>query len=183
MCYLLSSSLSSLTARSYHSLSSLRLCCALSQPGQQDLVPHSSLLLHHTALHQSPSFLSITVPPHATWGNDSITYDPIHLLMMSGHSKAHLRPVKGSSLLGASTLKLILQCMYVCGAPDACVCEHPLQLSPVFLLFWDLDQFLVCLWEHVGRVRRRRAICQEKHMALLGYRHLLLDQWERFQNH
>lgn len=43
--------------------SSPRLHCALSQPGQQDLAPHSSLLLHHTTLHQSPYFLSITVPP------------------------------------------------------------------------------------------------------------------------
>lgn len=42
--------------------SSLRLCCALPQPDQQDLTPHSSLLLHHTILHQSLHFLSIIVP-------------------------------------------------------------------------------------------------------------------------
>lgn len=72
--------------------SSPRHCCALSQPGQQDLAPHGSLLLHQ----QSPSFsLSLSLP--ATWGNDSITYDLIHHLMMFGHSKAHLRPIKGSS--------------------------------------------------------------------------------------
>lgn len=29
------------------------LLCALSQPGQQDLAPHRSLLLHQTTLHQS----------------------------------------------------------------------------------------------------------------------------------
>lgn len=135
-----------------------------------------------------PAF-SLSLSLLATWGNDSITYDPIHLLMMFGHSKAHLRPFKCSShslysLLGASTLKLILQGMCVWGGPECiCVCDHPLQLFPTFLLFWDLDQFLVCLWVHVGRVWSRRAMCQEKHMVLLGYRHLLLHRWERFQNH
>lgn len=169
-------------------LASSAMCrCALSQPGQQDLAPHSSLLLLHTTLNQSPCFLSITVPP-ATWGNDSITYDPIHLLMMFGHSKAHLCPIKGSShslysFLGVSIPKIWSCRVCACGAQDAWVCEHPLQLFPIFLLFWDLDQFLVCLRLHVGRVRRRRAMCQEKHMALLGYRHLPLDQWERFSKH
>lgn len=126
-----------------------------------------------------------------TWGNDSITYDPIHLLMKLGHSEAHLRPIKGSShslysLFGATTLKLSLQgYVCVCGGPGCFryVCDHPLQLFPMSFLFRDLDQFLVCLWVHVGRVWRQRAMCQEKHMALLGPRHLLLDQWELFGNH
>lgn len=101
-----------------------------------------------------PAFsLSLSLP--ATWGNSSITYDPIHLLMMFGHSKAHLRPIKASSfslysLFSASTLKLNLQvlcvcvCERACTGPDACMCEDPLQLSHMFLLHWDLDQFLVC---------------------------------------
>lgn len=60
------------------------------------------------------SAFSLSLSLSATWGNDSITYDPIHLLMRSAHSKAHLRPMKGSSyrsysLLGTSTQKLILQ--------------------------------------------------------------------------
>lgn len=163
--------------------SSPRHCCALSQPGQQDLAPHGSLLLHQ----QSPSFsLSLSLP--ATWGNDSITYDLIHHLMMFGHSKAHLRPIKGSShslysLFSASKTDPAGNVRVCFDQMRVCVCEQPLQLYPIFLLFWALDQFLVCLWAHVERVRRRRAMCQEKHMALLGCRHLPLDRWERLQNH
>lgn len=41
----------------------LMLLCDLSQHGQQDVAPYSTMLLHHTTLHQSPCFLSITVPP------------------------------------------------------------------------------------------------------------------------
>ena len=97
-------------------------------PVSGTLPPHSTLLLHHTTpppRHPSPAF-SPSLSLSATWGNDSITYDPIHLLMMSEHSKAHLRPIKGSShslhsLLGTSTRKLILQgyvCVCVWGGGD-----------------------------------------------------------------
>lgn len=58
--------------------------------------PHRSLLLNQTFPHQSTCFpLSLSL--HATQGNDSITYDPIHLLMMFGHSKGHLRLTQSSS--------------------------------------------------------------------------------------
>lgn len=42
----------------------------------------------------------------ATRGNDSITYDPIHLLMMFGHSKAHLRLPQSSSHSLCSSLSV-----------------------------------------------------------------------------
>lgn len=153
---------------------SLRFRGVLPQPGQQDLASHCSSLLYCTTQcsNQFPSFLSITVPV-ATWGNSSITLWPNPSLMMFGHSKAHLRLSK--SLFSDFMLspwraysKTNPAVLNVCAKNWMFVCEYPLQLLPVFLLIWDLDRFWVCLWLHVERVWRKRAMFQEKHMALLG---------------
>lgn len=76
--------------------SSPRHCCALSQPGQQDLAPHSSLLLQHTTTHQSPCSLSITVPPchlreqfNHLWPNPSFN----DVRTLQGPPAPHKRPL------------------------------------------------------------------------------------------
>lgn len=136
--------------------------------------PHRSLLLHQTFPHQSTCF-----PPslslHATQGNDSITYDPIHLLMMFGHSKAHLRLTQSSSHSLCSSLGVSLSWVKQQGSPlwdrpDMHICVFlipPLRLFPTFRIFGDLEP-VTCLFLTVWSAWFKRAMCQEKHMALVG---------------
>lgn len=158
-----------------HSLSIRCSCVPFLQPGRQDLTPpHRSLLLHQTFPHQSTCFpLSLSL--HATQGNDSITYDPIHLLMMSGHSKAHLSHAKSSShslcsSLGVSVSWVKQQGSPLWDTPDMHICVFlilPLRLFPMFRIFEDLGP-VMGLFQTVWRVWLRWAMCQEKLMALLG---------------
>lgn len=116
--------------------------CGLCEPGQQDLVPllHGSLLLLHTILHHSECFLSGIVPS-ATWGNVSITYDLIHLLMMFGQSKAHLRPIKAFFLLTV-TIFFAWQVTCVCVS----VCSHIFYILGT-KIFWNSFLRLNFKWE------------------------------------
>ena len=101
------------------------LRCALSQPGQQDLAPLSSLLLHHTTLYQSLCFLSITVPPchlrewfNHLWPNPS--FNDVRTLRGPPASYKRL----------FSQFVFFTRCIYtetgsagcVCNRPDACTC-------------------------------------------------------------
>lgn len=148
--------------------------CPFFNPAGRTSPPHRTLLLHQTFPHQSTCF-----PPslslHATQGNDSITYDPIHLLMMSGHSKAHLRLTQSSShslwpSLVVSMSWVKQQGSLLWDGPDMHICVFlilPLCLFPMFHIFRDLKP-VRGLFLTVWRVWFRWAMCQEKHMALLG---------------
>lgn len=118
MCYLLIPSSGFLTVRSFHSLPFW--CCSVTflNTVSRMLPPAAPCYCTTQPFTSLPAF-SPSLSLLATWGNDSITYDPVHLLMKLRHSEAHLRPIKGSShglfsLFGATTLKLIL--------PGICVC-------------------------------------------------------------
>lgn len=179
-----------LTVCSDHSLSFRCSSVPFFNPVSRTLPPIAACYCTKHSLISPPAF-SPSLSLLATWGNDSITYDPIHLLMMFGHSKAYLRPIKSAfhslcSSLSVSTPQANQQGLPAWDRLDMhmCVCLIlPCGFSPCSLSSETLTSFGFVYEVRVGRVGMRRAVCQEKHMALLGWGHLLLDQWECFQNH
>lgn len=165
--------------------SSLSHRCALSQSGQRDLSPPQQPV---TAPHKPSSvFLlcSITVLLHHLreqfnhlWPNPSFN----DVRTLQGPPAPYKRLFSQFVFSPCRVHTKTHPAGFVC-VDQMHVCVNiPCSFSP-FCLFWELDQLLVCLWVHVGRVRRKQSMCQENHMALLGYRHLPLDLWESFQNH
>lgn len=83
------------TVCSDHSLSFRCSSVPFVNPVSRTLPPIAACYCTKHSLISPPAF-SPSLSLLATWGNDSITYDPIHLLMMFGHSKAHLRPIRSA---------------------------------------------------------------------------------------
>lgn len=156
-----------LTAHSHNLLPSLCSSVPFVNPVSRTLPP-SSRLLPNITIHQSPRFLSITVPPchrreqfNHLWPN--LSFNDVWTLQGPPvpYKRLFLQVVFFTWCVHSRTNSagwVSVACM------NACMCvwkretDHLLQLVSVFLLFWDLDQFLVLFmragWESLEQVSR-----------------------------